>query len=109
MKLKLFKYSSILLLSFSVHANTLTISFTGNSGTTNILQDGQDNSIISTVSNYNSGSINYQQTGNYNSIDVDVTGGSGTGSYLNVYQNGSDSYSADLICLQSWCGLTVSQ
>lgn len=101
----LFKFSS-LLLAFNVNANTIINTTSGSGLTLDFTQDGIDNSVdldligVTTI---------IEQTGNYNSINVDISGGTGTGSYLNIYQNGSDSYSANLICNYEWCGLTVNQ
>jgi|TARA_B110000977_G_scaffold182424_1_gene244069 hypothetical protein len=111
MQSKFIKFSSILiiLLSFSAHANDLTFNISGSTSTLNVEQDGQNNDIDFTANNFVSGTITIQQLNNNNDIDVTVTAGSGSGSWLTIYQNGSDSYNANLSCGHSWCGMTVDQ
>jgi hypothetical protein len=111
MQSKFIKFSSILiiLLSFSTHANDLTLNLSGNTSTLNIIQDGQDNDIDMTANSFVGGTLIIQQLNNNNDIDVTVTAGSGSGSWLTIYQNGSDSYNANLSCGHSWCGMTVDQ
>ena len=51
-----------------------------------------------------------QQNGNDNSVDLTISGGTGTGSSFYIYQNGNDKdYSANLWCSAAWCSMTVNQ
>ena len=111
MQSKFIKFSSILiiLLSFSAHANDLTLNLSGNTSTLNIIQDGQDNDIDMTANSFGWLLRKDRFGKNNNDIDVTVTAGSGSGSWLTIYQNGSDSYNANLSCGHSWCGMTVDQ
>jgi len=112
MQLQFIKLSSLflILLSFSVHANDLTLDMTGNNGTLNVIQDGQDNSIDMSASSWLGGNLELKQIGDNNTIDVDVIGGTGSGSILNIYQTGDNkSYSNSLSCDHTWCELTVTQ
>jgi len=100
----------ILLFCTSVYANDSYIITGGNSNTLNILQDGIDNYIDLNTYSFNSGDMEIKQNGNYNSVDLNITAGTGTGSSFYIYQNGNNnSYSGSLYCGAEWCTMTVTQ
>ena len=113
MQLQLIKLSSILLLllSFSVYANDVTVTvITSEGGTFNVLQDGEDNDVdfdIQSMIGYN---INLDQIGDNNVIDIDVDGRTSNGSSMTINQNGNNkSYSGSFWCGHSSCSMTVNQ
>ena len=113
MQLQLIKFSSILLLllSFSVYANDVTVTvITSEGGTFNVLQDGEDNDIDFDIQSMDGFNINLDQIGDNNAIDVDVDGRTSNGSSMTINQNGNNkSYSGSLYCGHSSCSMTVNQ
>lgn len=99
-----------LLLTFNVFANTMTITLPGDNNTLYLLQDGIDNTIDLNTYDFDSGDMKIEQYGNYNSVDLDITAGTGTGSSFYIYQYGnSQTYSGSLYCGAEWCTMTVTQ
>jgi len=91
-------------------ANDSIIIVTGDGNTLNILQDGIDNNIDLTANDFDVGDMEIKQIGNSNSVDLNITAGSGTGSSFYIYQNGnSNTYNAELYCGAEWCTMTVNQ
>ena len=93
-----------------IKANEITVTTTGDSNTLNILQDGIDNYIDLNTYSFETGDMEIKQNGNYNSVNLDITAGTGTGSSFYIYQNGnSNTYNAELYCGAEWCTMTVNQ
>ena len=113
MQLQLIKLSSILLLllSFSVYANDVTVTvITSEGGTFNVLQDGEDNDVDFDIQSMNGFNINLDQIGDNNAIDIDVDGRTSNGSSMTINQNGNNkSYSGSFWCGHSSCSMTVNQ
>tara|TARA_B100001057_G_scaffold6730_1_gene6128 strand:+ start:227 stop:568 length:342 start_codon:yes stop_codon:yes gene_type:complete len=113
MQLQLIKLSSILLLllSFSVYANDVTVTvITSEGGTFNVLQDGEDNDVDFDIQSMNGFNINLDQIGDNNVIDIDVDGRTSNGSSMTINQNGNNkSYSGSFWCGHSSCSMTVNQ
>ena len=113
MQLKFIKLSSVLLLllSFSVYANDVTVTvITSEGGTFNVLQDGEDNDVDFDIQSMNGFNINLDQIGDNNAIDIDVDGRTSNGSSMTINQNGNNkSYSGSLYCGHSSCSMTVNQ
>ena len=113
MQLQLIKLSSILLLllSFSVYANDVTVTvITSEGGTFNVLQDGEDNDVDFDIQSMNGFNINLDQIGDNNVIDVDVDGRTSNGSSMTINQNGNNkSYSGSFWCGHTSCSMTVNQ
>ena len=113
MQLKFIKLSSLLLLllSFSVYANDVTVTVTtSEGGTFDVLQDGEDNDIDFDIQSMDGFNINLDQIGDNNAIDVDVDGRTSNGSSMTINQNGNNkSYSGSLYCGHSSCSMTVNQ
>ena len=113
MQLKFIKLSSILLLllSFSVYANDVTVTvITSEGGTFNVLQDGEDNDVDFDIQSMNGFNINLDQIGDNNVIDIDVDGRTSNGSSMTINQNGNNkSYSGSFWCGHSSCSMTVNQ
>ena len=113
MQLQFIKLSSILLLllSFSVYANDLTVTvITSEGGTFNVLQDGEDNDVDFDIQSMNGFNINLDQIGDNNAIDIDVDGRTSNGSSMTINQNGNNkSYSGSFWCGHSSCSMTVNQ
>ena len=113
MQLKFIKLSSLLLLllSFSVYANDVTVTVTtSEGGTFDVLQDGEDNDIDFDIQSMDGFVINLDQIGDNNAIDVDVDGRTSNGSSMTINQNGNNkSYSGSLYCGHSSCSMTVNQ
>ena len=113
MQLQLIKLSSILLLllSFSVYANDVTVTvITSEGGTFNVLQDGEDNDVDFDIQSMDGFNINLDQIGDNNVIDVDVDGRTSNGSSMTINQNGNNkSFSGSYYCGHSSCSMTVNQ
>ena len=113
MQLKFIKLSSVLLLllSFSVYANDVTVTvITSEGGTFNVLQDGEDNDIDFDIQSMNGFNIDLDQIGDNNVIDIDVDGRTSNGSSMTINQNGNNkSYSGSFWCGHSSCSMTVNQ
>ena len=113
MQLKFIKLSSVLLLllSFSVHANVVTVTvITSEGGTFDVLQDGEDNDIDFDIQSMDGFNINLDQIGDNNAIDIDVDGKTSNGSSMTINQNGNNkSYSGSFWCGHSSCSMTVNQ
>ena len=113
MQLQFIKLSSILLLllSFSVYANDVTVTvITSEGGTFNVLQDGEDNDVDFDIQSMDGFNINLDQIGDNNVIDVDVDGRTSNGSSMTINQNGNNkSYSGSFWCGHSSCSMTVNQ
>ena len=113
MQLQFIKLSSILLLllSFSVHANDITVTvITSDGGTFNVLQDGEDNDVDFDIQSMNGFNINLDQIGDNNVIDIDVDGRTSNGSSMTINQNGNNkSFSGSYYCGHSSCSMTVNQ
>tara|TARA_E500000318_G_C3425173_1_gene158884 strand:- start:33 stop:374 length:342 start_codon:yes stop_codon:yes gene_type:complete len=113
MQLQFIKLSSILLLllSFSVYANDVTVTvITSEGGTFNVLQDGEDNDVDFDIQSMNGFNINLDQIGDNNVIDIDVDGRTSNGSSMTINQNGNNkSYSGSFWCGHSSCSMTVNQ
>ena len=113
MQLKFIKLSSVLLLllSFSVYANDVTVTvITSEDGTFNVLQDGEDNDVDFDIQSMNGFNINLDQIGDNNAIDIDVDGRTSNGSSMTINQNGNNkSYSGSFWCGHSSCSMTVNQ
>ena len=113
MQLQLIKLSSILLLllSFSVYANDVTVTvITSEGGTFNVLQDGEDNDVDFDIQSMNGFNINLDQIGDNNAIDIDVDGRTSNGSSMTINQNGNNkSFSGSYYCGHSSCSMTVNQ
>jgi len=113
MQLQLIKLSSILLLllSFSVYANDVTVTvITSEGGTFNVLQDGEDNDVDFDIQSMNGFNINLDQIGDNNVIDIDVDGRTSNGSSMTINQNGNNkSYSGSFWCGHTSCSMTVNQ
>ena len=112
MTLQFIKLSSLLLiLSFSVYANDVTVTVTtSDGGTFNAEQDGEDNNIDFDIQSMDEFSINLDQTGNDNNIDIDVDGRTSVGSSMTINQTGNNkSYTGNLYCGHTSCSLTVNQ
>ena len=109
--LTLFRNSLLIfLLTIPVHANEAYIITNGDGNSLSIIQDGIDNYIDLTANNFEDAFMEIEQTGNDNSVDLIISGGTGTGSSFEIYQGGNNnSYSADLWCSAEWCTLTVTQ
>ena len=112
MQLQFIKLSSILLLllSFSVYANDVTVTvITSEGGTFNVLQDGEDNDVDFDIQSMNGFNINLDQIGDNNVIDIDVDGRTSNGSSMTINQNGNNkSYSGSFWCGHSSCSMTVN-
>ena len=113
MQLKFIKLSSILLLllSFSVYANDVTVTvITSEGGTFNVLQDGEDNDVDFDIQSMNGFNIDLDQIGDNNVIDIDVDGRTSNGSSMTINQNGNNkSFSGSYYCGHSSCSMTVNQ
>ena len=113
MQLKFIKLSSVLLLllSFSVYANDVTVTvITSEGGTFNVLQDGEDNDVDFDIQSMNGFNIDLDQIGDNNVIDIDVDGRTSNGSSMTINQNGNNkSYSGSFWCGHSSCSMTVTQ
>ena len=113
MQLQLIKLSSILLLllSFSVYANDVTVTvITSEGGTFDVLQDGEDNDIDFDIQSMDGFVINLDQIGDNNAIDIDVDGRTSNGSSMTINQNGNNkSYSGSFWCGHTSCSMTVNQ
>ena len=113
MQLKFNTLSSglLLLLSFSVYANDVTVTvITSEGGTFNVLQDGEDNDVDFDIQSMNGFNINLDQIGDNNVIDIDVDGRTSNGSSMTINQNGNNkSYSGSFWCGHSSCSMTVNQ
>ena len=113
MQLKFIKLSSVLLLllSFSVYANDVTVTvITSEGGTFNVLQDGEDNDVDFDIQSMNGFNINLDQIGDNNAIDIDVDGRTSNGSSMTINQNGNNkSFSGSYYCGHSSCSMTVNQ
>tara|TARA_B100001175_G_scaffold146241_1_gene124042 strand:+ start:107 stop:448 length:342 start_codon:yes stop_codon:yes gene_type:complete len=113
MQLQFIKLSSILLLllSFSVYANDVTVTvITSEGGTFNVLQDGEDNDVDFDIQSMDGFNINLDQIGDNNAIDVDVDGRTSNGSSMTINQNGNNkSYSGSFWCGHTSCSMTVNQ
>ena len=113
MQLQFIKLSSVLLLllSFSVYANDVTVTvITSEGGTFNVLQDGEDNDVDFDIQSMNGFNINLDQIGDNNAIDIDVDGRTSNGSSMTINQNGNNkSYSGSFWCGHSSCSMTVNQ
>ena len=113
MQLQFIKLSSILLLllSFSVYANDVTVTvITSEGGTFDVLQDGEDNDIDFDIQSMDGFNINLDQIGDNNAIDIDVDGRTSNGSSMTINQNGNNkSYSGSFWCGHSSCSMTVNQ
>ena len=113
MQLKFIKLSSVLLLllSFSVYANDVTVTvITSEGGTFNVLQDGEDNDVDFDIQSMNGFNINLDQIGDNNVIDIDVDGRTSNGSSMTINQNGNNkSFSGSYYCGHSSCSMTVNQ
>ena len=113
MQLKFIKLSSLLLLllSFSVYANDVTVTvITSEGGTFNVLQDGEDNDVDFDIQSMNGFNINLDQIGDNNAIDIDVDGRTSNGSSMTINQNGNNkSYSGSFWCGHTSCSMTVNQ
>jgi len=109
--LTLFRNSLLIfLLTIPVYANEAYIITNGDGNSLSIIQDGIDNYIDLTANDFEDAFMEIEQTGNDNSVDLIISGGTGTGSSFYIYQDGNDnSYSADLWCSAEWCTLTVTQ
>ena len=103
--------SLLLLLSFSVYANDVTVTvITSEGGTFNVLQDGEDNDVDFDIQSMNGFNINLDQIGDNNAIDIDVDGRTSNGSSMTINQNGNNkSYSGSFWCGHSSCSMTVNQ
>ena len=103
--------SLLLLLSFSVYANDVTVTvITSEGGTFNVLQDGEDNDVDFDIQSMNGFNINLDQIGDNNVIDIDVDGRTSNGSSMTINQNGNNkSYSGSFWCGHSSCSMTVNQ
>ena len=113
MQLQFIKLSSILLLllSFSVYANDVTVTvITSEGGTFNVLQDGEDNDVDFDIQSMNGFNIDLDQIGDNNVIDIDVDGRTSNGSSMTINQNGNNkSYSGSFWCGHTSCSMTVNQ
>ena len=113
MQLKFIKLSSVLLLllSFSVYANDVTVTvITSEGGTFNVLQDGEDNDVDFDIQSMNGFNIDLDQIGNNNVINIDVDGRTSNNSSMTINQNGNNkSYSGSFWCGHSSCSMTVNQ
>ena len=113
MQLKFIKLSSLLLLllSFSVYANDVTVTVTtSEGGTFDVLQDGEDNDIDFDIQSMDGFVINLDQIGDNNAIDVDVDGRTSNGSSMTINQSGNNkSYSGSFWCGGTSCSMTVTQ
>ena len=113
MQLQFIKLSSILLLllSFSVYANDVTVTvITSEGGTFNVLQDGEDNDVDFDIQSMDGFNIDLDQIGDNNVIDIDVDGRTSNGSSMTINQNGNNkSYSGSFWCGHSSCSMTVNQ
>ena len=113
MQLKFIKLSSVLLLllSFSVYANDVTVTvITSEGGTFNVLQDGEDNDVDFDIQSMDGFNIDLDQIGDNNVIDIDVDGRTSNGSSMTINQNGNNkSYSGSFWCGHSSCSMTVNQ
>ena len=113
MQLKFIKLSSLLLLllSFSVYANDVTVTVTtSEGGTFDVLQDGEDNDIDFDIQSMDGFVINLDQIGDNNAIDIDVDGRTSNGSSMTINQSGNNkSYSGSFWCGGTSCSMTVTQ
>ena len=113
MQLQFIKLSSILLLllSFSVYANDVTVTvITSEGGTFNVLQDGEDNDVDFDIQSMNGFNIDLDQIGDNNVIDIYVDGRTSNGSSMTINQNGNNkSFSGSYYCGHSSCSMTVNQ
>lgn len=92
------------------NANSITITLPGDGNALNVLQDGIDNTIDLTTNYFEDGDMEIKQNGNYNSVDLNISGGTGTGSSFYIYQYGdNNNYGASLYCGAEWCTMTVTQ
>ena len=103
--------SLLLLLSFSVYANDVTVTvITSEGGTFNVLQDGEDNDVDFDIQSMDEFVINLDQTGNDNNINIDVDGRTSNGSSMTINQSGNNkSFSGSYYCGHSSCSMTVNQ
>ena len=103
--------SLLLLLSFSVYANDVTVTvITSEGGTFNVLQDGEDNDVDFDIQSMNGFNIDLDQIGDNNAIDIDVDGRTSNGSSMTINQNGNNkSFSGSYYCGHSSCSMTVNQ
>ena len=97
--------SLLLLLSFSVYANDVTVTvITSEGGTFNVLQDGEDNDVDFDIQSMNGFNIDLDQIGDNNVIDIDVDGRTSNGSSMTINQSGNNkSFSG------SYYSMTVNQ
>ena len=112
MILQFIKLSSLLLLlSFSVYANDVTVTITTtDGGTFNVEQDGEDNNIDYDIQSMDEFVINLDQTGNDNNINIDVDGRTSDGSSMYFNQTGNNkSYSGSFWCGHTSCSMTINQ
>ena len=103
--------SLLLLLSFSVNANDVTVTvITSEGGTFNVLQDGEDNDVDFDIQSMNGFNIDLDQIGDNNVIDIDVDGRTSNGSSMTINQSGNNkSFSGSYYCGHSSCSMTVNQ
>ena len=103
--------SLLLLLSFSVYANDVTVTvITSEGGTFNVLQDGEDNDVDFDIQSMNGFNIDLDQIGDNNVIDIDVDGRTSNGSSMHINQSGNNkSFSGSYYCGHSSCSMTVNQ
>ena len=103
--------SLLLLLSFSVYANDVTVTvITSEGGTFNVLQDGEDNDVDFDIQSMDGFNINLDQIGDNYVIDIDVDGRTCNGSSMTINQNGNNkSFSGSYYCGHSSCSMTVNQ
>ena len=103
--------SLLLLLSFSVYANDVTVTvITSEGGTFNVLQDGEDNDVDFDIQSMNGFNIDLDQIGDNNVIDIDVDGRTSNGSSMTINQSGNNkSFSGSYYCGHSSCSMTVNQ
>tara|TARA_B100000927_G_scaffold160853_1_gene129638 strand:+ start:305 stop:574 length:270 start_codon:yes stop_codon:yes gene_type:complete len=88
----------------------MTIDNLTDGGTFNSLQDGQDNDIDFDIVSMDNFTIDIDQVGNYNSLDIDVDGRTSDGSSMYFTQTGNNkSYSGTFYCGHSFCTMTINQ
>ena len=95
--------------SYAIDLN-MTIDNLTDGGTFNSLQDGQDNDIDFDIVSMDNFTIDIDQVGNYNSLDIDVDGRTSDGSSMYFTQTGNNkSYSGTFYCGHSFCTMTINQ
>ena len=88
----------------------MTIDNLTDGGTFNSVQDGQDNDIDFDIVSMDNFTIDIDQVGNYNSLDIDVDGRTSDGSSMYFTQTGNNkSYSGTFYCGHSFCTMTINQ